>query len=58
MALNTVTNWFGNIASHLQVIADANSVDDIVAILKRFYDPSLAGAGCRRPSLDRPVRRG
>ncbi len=34
MALNTVTNWFGNIVSHPQVIVDANSVDDIVAILK------------------------
>lgn len=34
MAQNTVTNWFGNIVSHPQVVVDANSVDDIVAILK------------------------
>ena len=34
MGLNTVTNWFGNIVSHPQVIVDANSVDDIVAVLK------------------------
>lgn len=34
MATLTVTNWFGNIVSHPQVIVDANSVDDIVAILK------------------------
>jgi FAD/FMN-containing dehydrogenase len=34
MATNTVTNWFGNIVSHPQVVVDANSVDDIVAVLK------------------------
>src|ERR1700722_13269079 len=34
MATNTVTNWFGNIVSHPAVIVDANSVDDIVAVLK------------------------
>ncbi len=34
MATNTVTNWFGNIVSHPQVIVEANSVDDIVRILK------------------------
>src|ERR1035437_1054608 len=34
MATNTVTNWFGNIISHPSVIVDANSVDDIVAVLK------------------------
>lgn len=33
MAQNTVTNWFGNIVSHPQVIVDANSVDDIVAVM-------------------------
>ncbi|MES1257617.1 MAG: FAD-binding oxidoreductase [Acidobacteriota bacterium] len=31
---SVVTNWFGNVTSHPHVIADANSVDDIVAILK------------------------
>ena len=34
MATNTVTNWFGNIVSHPTVIAQANSVDDIVAVVK------------------------
>ena len=34
MATNTVTNWFGNIVSHPSVIVDANSVDDIVAVMK------------------------
>ena len=34
MATNTVTNWFGNIVSHPQVIVDANTVDDIVAVMK------------------------
>lgn len=34
MATNTVTNWFGNIVSHPAVIVEANSVDDIVAVMK------------------------
>ena len=34
MATNAVTNWFGNIVSHPGVIVDANSVDDIVAVMK------------------------
>jgi FAD/FMN-containing dehydrogenase len=34
MAANIVTNWFGDIVSHPQVIVDANSVDDIVSVLK------------------------
>ncbi len=34
MAMNTVTNWFGNLISHPAVIVDANSVDDIVGVLK------------------------
>ena len=29
-----ITNWFGDVVSHPQVIVDAKSVDDIVAILK------------------------
>jgi FAD/FMN-containing dehydrogenase len=32
--INTVTNWFGDIVSHPAVIVDANSVDDIVAVMK------------------------
>ena len=34
MAQNTVTNWFGNIVSHPQIVVDANSVDEIVAIMR------------------------
>ena len=30
----TVTNWFGDIISHPQVVVDANSVQDIVNVLK------------------------
>ena len=34
MAANTVTNWFGNVVSHPQMVVEANTVEDIVAILK------------------------
>ncbi len=34
MGTNTVTNWFGNIVSHPQVVVEAHSVDDIVRILR------------------------
>ncbi|HEY3626315.1 MAG TPA: FAD-binding oxidoreductase [Terracidiphilus sp.] len=34
MATNTVTNWFGDIVSHPAVVVDANSVDDIVRVMK------------------------
>lgn len=34
MATNTVTNWFGNVISHPAVIVDANSVNDIITVLK------------------------
>ena len=34
MATSTVTNWFGNIVSHPAVVVEANSVDDIVRVLK------------------------
>src|SRR5437588_12228468 len=30
----TVTNWFGDIASHPQVVVDAASVEDLVRIVK------------------------
>ena len=30
----TVTNWFGDLISHPQVVVDANTVDDIVKVLK------------------------
>lgn len=31
---STVTNWFGDIVSHPAVVVDANSTDDLVAILR------------------------
>src|ERR1700743_3375875 len=34
MSTNTVTNWFGNVVSHPNVIVDAHSVGDIVAVMK------------------------
>jgi FAD binding domain/D-arabinono-1,4-lactone oxidase len=34
MPNNVVTNWFGNIVSHPKVIVQANSADDIVAVMK------------------------
>ena len=34
MADLEVTNWFGDLVSHPRVIVDANSVDDIVAVMK------------------------
>ena len=34
MADPEVTNWFGDLVSHPRVIVDANSVDDIVAVMK------------------------
>ena len=34
MSAITVTNWFGDIVWHPQVVVDANSVDDIVAVMK------------------------
>jgi hypothetical protein len=45
MAQNTVTNWFGNIVSHPHIVVDANTVDDIVMILKdaaRYPSPVRA----------------
>ena len=40
----TVTNWFGDLVSHPAVIVDANSVADIVAVLK---DPARYPAPVR-----------
>ena len=34
MAQNTITNWFGDVVSHPQVVVDANSVGDIVSVMK------------------------
>ncbi len=30
----TVTNWFGDLVSHPQMVVDANSVQDIVDVMK------------------------
>jgi FAD/FMN-containing dehydrogenase len=35
MPTNTVTNWFGDLVSHPQVIVEAHSVDDIVAVFQK-----------------------
>jgi FAD/FMN-containing dehydrogenase len=45
MAEPEVTNWFGDLVSHPGVIVDANSVEDIVAVLKdatKFPSPVRA----------------
>lgn len=34
MASLEVTNWFGDLVSHPQVLVEANSVEDVIAILK------------------------
>ena len=41
----TVSNWFGDLVSHPQVVVEAHSVDDIVAVLKdpdRYPSPVRA----------------
>jgi FAD/FMN-containing dehydrogenase len=41
----TVTNWFGDLVSHPQVIVEANSPDDIISVLKtpdRYPSPVRA----------------
>src|SRR5581483_8296816 len=42
-----ISNWFGDVVSHPQVIVDAKSVDDIVAILKdpAKYPSPVRGVG-------------
>ena len=42
-----VTNWFGDLISHPQVIVDATSVDDIVAVLTNpeKYPPPVRAVG-------------
>ena len=50
----TVTNWFGNIVSHPRVIVDANSVDDILRVLKdpvQFPSPVRAVGSNHSTSL-------
>ena len=57
MADPEVTNWFGDIVSHPKVVVDANSVDDIVAVLKDSGKYPGAGAGGRLEPFDRGLRR-
>jgi FAD/FMN-containing dehydrogenase len=49
MSGNTVTNWFGDLVTHPAVVVEANSIDDIVAVLKnpaKYPSPVVAmGAG-------------
>jgi len=47
MATLTVTNWFGDLAWHPQAVVEANSVNDIVAVIKnpdRYPTPGLFNA--------------
>jgi len=44
MGDSEVTNWFGDVVSHPKAIVDANSVDDIVAVMK---DPAKYPAPVR-----------
>lgn len=43
----TVTNWFGNIVSHPQVVVEASSTEQIIAILKdpAKYPPPVRAVG-------------
>ncbi|MBV8440470.1 MAG: FAD-binding oxidoreductase [Hyphomicrobiales bacterium] len=47
MATLTVTNWFGNIAWHPQAVVEANSVNDIVTVMKNpdRYPPPVRVVG-------------
>ena len=47
MAELTVTNWFGNIEWHPQVVVEANSVNDIIAVMKApdRYPPPIRAVG-------------
>jgi len=45
MAETTVTNWFGDLASHPAVVVEAGGVDEIVSILRnpgRYPSPVRA----------------
>jgi FAD/FMN-containing dehydrogenase len=43
----TVTNWFGNIEWHPQIVVEANSVNDIIAVMKNpdRYPPPIRAVG-------------
>ena len=47
MADLEVTKWFGDLVSHPRVIVDANSLDDIVAVMK---DATNIRRQCERPA--------
>ena len=59
MADPVVTNWFGDLVSHPKVVVEANSVADIVAILRdpaRYPSPVRAvGSTTRRRRAERPM---
>ena len=42
-----VTNWFGDLVSHPKVIVEANSIDDVVEVLKNVekYPPPVRAVG-------------
>ena len=40
MSDNVVTNWFGDLVSHPQVVIDVHSKEDIIAALKNAANPS------------------
>jgi FAD/FMN-containing dehydrogenase len=42
-----VTNWFGDLVSHPQVVVEANSIDDLIAVLKEpvKYPAPVRGIG-------------
>ena len=48
MATQTITNWFGDVVSHPQVIVEASSTDDIITVLKDpvKYPPPVRAIGC------------
>ncbi len=50
----TVSNWFGNVISHPQVVVDANSMADIAAILKDRdkYPSPLRAVGSNHSTTD------
>ena len=56
----SVTNWFGNVTSNPQVVVDANSVEDIVAILKNSdkYPSPVRAVGSNHSTTECGVAEG
>ena len=48
MSDTVITNWFGDIVSHPQVVVEATSVDDIAAVLTNpgKYPSPVRAVGC------------